>query len=386
MFSLVRYLLTLSILVCLSPSLKASEPEEYDIVSLPHVALSDFTLEHLGQKTGSAEAFAQHMESWMRFPLGALYDLYEKDELLLVFSGGELAGLPVIEFMKAFAEFEKSYCFSNEDLSCTRQMWNFGSRTLATSHMTHFVPKNEFRFVGHDDPKNPVAVKLIPPLSHATIRSLTLVHLRAYSLAGLDMPQLNLLNLAYNNLRYIPGLANFNHLCDLDLSYNQFTTLEGPLPGTLRRLNLAHNRFKKIPSHVSTLAGLSQLDVHENQIADFTNLPPFLESLVMSRNPLKRVGVLPILLNDLRFSDAQWAMPEFQTAVKQLYVKQTLLNAISKRQWGHLPGLFVTENGQSLRLSPQEIRAIRSQSPIKELTDFDLINLVPLNFREPQNQ
>lgn len=90
------------------------------------------------------------------------------------------------------------------------------------------------------------------------------------------LPRLQRLNLARNRLAALPSLAACTALERLVASENRLEDL-GPLPPSLRQLQLADNRLRRIPESVLALAGLVELDVSGN--GELRELPAALGNL-----------------------------------------------------------------------------------------------------------
>jgi Leucine-rich repeat (LRR) protein len=82
---------------------------------------------------------------------------------------------------------------------------------------------------------------------------------------------LEVLNLAFNKLDFIPDFTACNSLQELDLSFNQITdSTIGKLPKSLSKLILTNNPLKKLPLTILDLENLISLDISATQITELS--------------------------------------------------------------------------------------------------------------------
>jgi hypothetical protein len=85
-----------------------------------------------------------------------------------------------------------------------------------------------------------------------------------------NLPYLNYLRLAYNNISYIPDcISNDSNLWILDVSYNQLTGISDNIYQLtwLTKLLLVHNNLTNLWTWLWNLTWLNELSIAENQIS-----------------------------------------------------------------------------------------------------------------------
>uniref|UniRef100_A0AAY4CCM6 PX domain-containing protein n=1 Tax=Denticeps clupeoides TaxID=299321 RepID=A0AAY4CCM6_9TELE len=106
------------------------------------------------------------------------------------------------------------------------------------------------------------------------------------------IPQVEFLDLSYNDLSLVENLQHLYNLIHLDMSYNKLTVLEGVHTklGNIKTLNLAGNQLETL-SGLSKLYSLVNLDISSNKLAQFDEIKhigtlPCLEKLSLANNPM----------------------------------------------------------------------------------------------------
>lgn len=143
--------------------------------------------------------------------------------------------------------------------------------------------------------------------------------------ANLPFPQLEVFNLADNQLKAIPPTIRACHrLRTLDLSGNQLRDLpkEAAQLNWLIQLRLDQNQLEKIPKVVNQLSILDVLTLSGNQLQKLDldeNLP--LRLLNIADNPIKKIGSLP---NSIQSLDLKKTAPGDWTFLRKLQRLETL--------------------------------------------------------------
>ncbi|XP_030634120.1 nischarin [Chanos chanos] len=106
------------------------------------------------------------------------------------------------------------------------------------------------------------------------------------------IPQVEFLDLSYNELSLVENLQHLYNLVHLDLSYNKLTVLEGVHTklGNIKTLNLTGNQLETL-SGLSKLYSLVNLDLSNNKLAQLDEIKhigtlPCLEKLCLTNNPM----------------------------------------------------------------------------------------------------
>lgn len=112
----------------------------------------------------------------------------------------------------------------------------------------------------------------------------------------LQSPSLIQLILANNNLRELPDLSHLPHIKQLDVAYNELTTLSSQFSQQLEILNVAHNMFDAL--NLSDLPALRVLYAQSNHLVETPQVATALELLNIANNEIS-------ILSDLKFPNLQ---------------------------------------------------------------------------------
>uniref|UniRef100_A0A671Q4Q9 PX domain-containing protein n=1 Tax=Sinocyclocheilus anshuiensis TaxID=1608454 RepID=A0A671Q4Q9_9TELE len=106
------------------------------------------------------------------------------------------------------------------------------------------------------------------------------------------IPEVEFLDLSYNELSLVENLQHLYNLVHLDLSFNKLTVLEGVHTklGNIKTLNLSGNQLETL-SGLSKLYSLVNLDLSSNKLAQLDEIKnictlPCLEKLSLADNPM----------------------------------------------------------------------------------------------------
>ncbi|XP_026053183.1 nischarin-like [Carassius auratus] len=106
------------------------------------------------------------------------------------------------------------------------------------------------------------------------------------------IPEVEFLDLSYNELSLVENLQHLYNLVHLDLSFNKLTVLEGVHTklGNIKTLNLSGNQLETL-SGLSKLYSLVNLDLSSNRLAQLDEIKnigtlPCLEKLSLADNPM----------------------------------------------------------------------------------------------------
>ncbi|KAL5824005.1 hypothetical protein ACOSQ4_021905 [Xanthoceras sorbifolium] len=164
------------------------------------------------------------------------------------------------------------------------------------------------------------------------------------------------------------GLFTLPLLANMDLSYNQLTSLDDEFQSnSLRSIDLSHNRLHgSIPSSIFKLVNLSSLDLSSNNLSG--TLDPYMFA------SLKRLEQLNVSHNSLSLSTAV----EFDTSLEEILRNQSnlmVLDLSDNKIHGQVPN-WVWEMGKStlyfLDLSHNFLTGIQQLIQMEDLTYLDL--------------
>lgn len=216
--------------------------------------------------------------------------------------------------------------------------------------------------------------------------------------------QLEKLNLANNNLRYLPHeMCQLTALRKLTISNNQLATLPPQignlsqleflqanqnqlqaLPSSIQsmskltRLHLQHNQLLTLPPQVSGLKSLEVLDLGNNQIADLPHTMPRLKRLMwlfLNGNNLRAIPAIVYQIPDLQWlflHDNQLETVD-EAVINLKYLRWFTL---SYNRIQHLPAAIgkltklehiAVARGNPLRQVPKQVRAQRDGSILRWL-------------------
>uniref|UniRef100_A0A3P8YH36 PX domain-containing protein n=1 Tax=Esox lucius TaxID=8010 RepID=A0A3P8YH36_ESOLU len=133
---------------------------------------------------------------------------------------------------------------------------------------------------------------VIPTWKTLTTLDMSHNHIRCIDHSVKLIPEVEFLDLSYNQLSVVDHLQHLYNLVHLDLSYNRLTGLEGVHTrlGNIKTLNLAGNQMDSLAG-LSKLYSLVNLDLSSNRLGQLEEVRyigplPCLERLSLADNPL----------------------------------------------------------------------------------------------------
>jgi Leucine-rich repeat (LRR) protein len=136
---------------------------------------------------------------------------------------------------------------------------------------------------------------------------------------------IEVIDIGYHNLTYIPDLSRFKKLNYLDCSYNNLVYLPN-LPNNLTHLNCCNNKLVILPNLPNSLI---ELYCGYNQLIKLPNLPNSLKQLYSNYNKLTYLPNLPNSLIDLSCNNNQLIyLPNLPNSLIALNCNNTIINEI----------------------------------------------------------
>ncbi|KAJ9601253.1 hypothetical protein L9F63_000589, partial [Diploptera punctata] len=306
--------------------------------------------------------------------------------------GNALEGLPSLQSLALnsaqISKLPRSLLNSNKDLALL-EICDNRLKQLSREIFSNLRSLRELRLARN-------SFLEVPYASMGNLSSLQVLSLSGNFLTAIDVSKLSGLtnlrevDLSFNLISSLSGFAsaNLSQLLSVDLSGNSLAALPANffhLSHSLRRLDLAKNKFRQIPTAALNLPGLSWLNLTGNPLSRIHDL-----SSVRLYPSLQEIHISGTNLTIVTSKDFE-AFP----ALLHLFLDQNRISRVSPGAFRSLPNLLTLDLGvNELELLPQErlqglshLRLLNlTHNRLKELEEFpqDLksLQILDLSFNQ----